>query len=303
MHYLYKITNILNGKCYIGQATDFNRRWNDHKKAAKAGKPTQIIHHALIKHGVNNFTWEVIACCLTSDDANIIETLLVTQHNSYIKHNGYNATLGGMNAPKTEEWKQQLRAWHASLTPEEKAIRSAQQSEFITKYIEENGHPALGTKRTPEQKIYLSYIQQNERKNNYTPEMRQMFSEVNSGRVDPPEIIAKRTAAVKKVYDKRKAEEIASGSRKCHAGECDEEAYGRYEGVWYCCKHYNRLYLHGTLVTKTNRLWKQFTEEQMINIVNDPRGCDTKSFCEEYDASPSVLKRIRKQYSHLKKTA
>ena len=41
---LYKITNKINGKVYIGQAADISKRWHDHRAAAKNNKPTQIIH-------------------------------------------------------------------------------------------------------------------------------------------------------------------------------------------------------------------------------------------------------------------
>ena len=51
---LYRITNKINGKIYIGQAQDFKHRWSDHKLAVKNNKPTQAIHHALIKYGLDN---------------------------------------------------------------------------------------------------------------------------------------------------------------------------------------------------------------------------------------------------------
>jgi len=106
---LYCIANLINGKVYIGQATDVNKRWFDHRKAVRINKPTQLIHHALIKYGLENFEFEVVASCKTQDDANTTETELVKQYNSFVGNGeGYNATLGGMNAPKTEEWKQKV---------------------------------------------------------------------------------------------------------------------------------------------------------------------------------------------------
>lgn len=106
---LYRITNKINDKVYIGQAQDYQHRWSDHRLAVKKNKPTQVIHHAMIKHGIDNFEFEVIASCQNQDDANYLETELVKQYNSFVADGyGYNATLGGMNAPKSEKWKRHM---------------------------------------------------------------------------------------------------------------------------------------------------------------------------------------------------
>lgn len=106
---LYRITNKVNGKVYIGQAADVSKRWYDHRKAVRLNKPTQAVHYAMIKYGLDKFAFEMIASCKTQDDANEIETELVKQYDSFIANGkGYNATLGGMNAPKTKKWKQKV---------------------------------------------------------------------------------------------------------------------------------------------------------------------------------------------------
>lgn len=106
---LYCITNLINNKVYIGQTIDVSKRWSDHRKAFNNLNPTQIIHHAMIKYGIENFLFEVIASCNTQDNANELETLLVSQYDSHISAGkGYNATLGGMNSPKTDQWKKKI---------------------------------------------------------------------------------------------------------------------------------------------------------------------------------------------------
>jgi group I intron endonuclease len=105
---LYRITNLINNKNYIGQTVAPKQRWYDHKKVAK-NNPNQIVHHAMIKHGINNFEFVIIASCKSLEDANQLETSLVSQYESHVSTGkGYNMTLGGMNAPKTEEWKQKV---------------------------------------------------------------------------------------------------------------------------------------------------------------------------------------------------
>lgn len=106
MIYLYKITNIVNNKVYIGQSIDPEKRWTKHKSAS-IHTPTQTIHHAMKKHGITNFVFEIVAVSLNQDDANEIETELVSQYDCHISSGkGYNVTYGGSNAPKSEEWKQ-----------------------------------------------------------------------------------------------------------------------------------------------------------------------------------------------------
>lgn len=105
--YIYKITNLINNKIYVGQSISPKHRWQAHKRSIN--KPTQVIHYALIKYGIINFDYEIIACCLDFDAANETETAIVKQENS-LTPSGYNISNGGFNAPKTEAWKQKVVA-------------------------------------------------------------------------------------------------------------------------------------------------------------------------------------------------
>ena len=63
---IYKITNNIDGKCYIGQSIDINNRWIKHRS-----KPFQVndksyntyLYRAIRKYGLDNFTFEVIEKC------------------------------------------------------------------------------------------------------------------------------------------------------------------------------------------------------------------------------------------------
>lgn len=150
MHYLYRITNLVNNKIYIGQAKDYNQRWRQHKQEAKREIPRMIVNVAMKKYGLDNFIFEIIATCKTQEDANQTETLLVSQYESHISTGkGYNVSNGGMNAPKTEAFKQQMRDhWadpeykqsvsvaiskaYSEQTPEEKEEKSKLLSEILS---------------------------------------------------------------------------------------------------------------------------------------------------------------------------
>lgn len=58
---VYKITNILNNKCYIGSTTSFNTRFNSHKHFLRKNKhPNSHLQNAWNLYGENNFVFEIL---------------------------------------------------------------------------------------------------------------------------------------------------------------------------------------------------------------------------------------------------
>jgi group I intron endonuclease len=62
-NYIYKITNKVNGKVYIGKTKDPERRWREHKNESLKAEKKYVIYLALNKYGINNFDFEVIEEC------------------------------------------------------------------------------------------------------------------------------------------------------------------------------------------------------------------------------------------------
>ena len=58
--YIYKITNQLNNKCYIGQTTDYKRRFQEHKNLGYGVEENKLLYYAIKKYGIENFSFEVI---------------------------------------------------------------------------------------------------------------------------------------------------------------------------------------------------------------------------------------------------
>ena len=112
MHYLYKITNMINNKVYIGQTNNPNIRWTHHKNNAKKGKPFYI-YNAIRKYGIDSFHFQPIAMCKTQKQANILEIELIKQYGSHVSlGNGYNMDYGGGGRSGfhfSEASKQQIR--------------------------------------------------------------------------------------------------------------------------------------------------------------------------------------------------
>ena len=66
---IYKITNIQNQMCYVGQAADLASRWRQHiKRGMGAETPTRNkLYPAMAEFGVENFTFEIIEECSRTD--------------------------------------------------------------------------------------------------------------------------------------------------------------------------------------------------------------------------------------------
>lgn len=90
---IYKLTNLKNQKVYIGQAANIAERWKDHIKAGLGiDTPNNMLYAAMIKDGVENFTFEVLEECERSA-LNDRETYYIEFYRS--QEYGYNMTKGG----------------------------------------------------------------------------------------------------------------------------------------------------------------------------------------------------------------
>jgi group I intron endonuclease len=95
MGYIYKITNTINNKCYIGQTIqdDPYWRWDSHRCDIKAGRGCPLLRRAVNKYGVDNFKFEVLIICF-DDDIYKYEKNYIKKCNS-LTPSGYNASEGG----------------------------------------------------------------------------------------------------------------------------------------------------------------------------------------------------------------
>lgn len=97
--FIYKITNTINSKSYIGQTIqNVKERFYQHcaTKCSKAVS-NMAIHRAIKKYGKSNFTVEVIEE-IDSANLNDRERYWIKYYNSY--NNGYNSTKGGQDGCK-----------------------------------------------------------------------------------------------------------------------------------------------------------------------------------------------------------
>ena len=99
---IYKITNKINGKVYIGQSRDIDARWRQHINA----KDNFAIHNAIKKYGEENFCFEVLLEC-PAEMLNDWERDMIALYDC-ISPNGYNLTEGGEGYHYSEEIKHKI---------------------------------------------------------------------------------------------------------------------------------------------------------------------------------------------------
>ena len=99
---IYKITNTINGKCYVGQAVDIRRRLMSH--ANNRHKNKVVLYKAFDKYGIDAFEVRILAIINTfgknpqeiKKELNALECFYIDLYES--KTNGYNMTDGGDSA-------------------------------------------------------------------------------------------------------------------------------------------------------------------------------------------------------------
>jgi group I intron endonuclease len=160
--FLYKITNVINNKCYIGfTSLSVQERFDTHIKNSKYKRYDQKIYNAIRKYGIENFIVEQI---YEGSDALQKEDEFIKRYKAE-----YNMTEGGNIPPSqkgntwkmSEDSKQKLRKPKPPRTPEhaEKIacqLRGRKQPEhLVRKRVEANTNPNRPYGNTNRAKNYV----------------------------------------------------------------------------------------------------------------------------------------------------
>lgn len=94
MYSVYKITNLINNKCYIGSSIRVNKRWKEHLNCSKNSNDPKYdypLYCAFRKYGIENFHFEILRDDFDSvEEMQSYEKEMIIFFDSY--NNGYNQT-------------------------------------------------------------------------------------------------------------------------------------------------------------------------------------------------------------------
>lgn len=109
---VYKITNKITGKIYIGITNQGSgARYRHHWYESRIGEPSPI-HRSMAKYGEDNFTLEIIDFAETYEELKEKEKFWIKKFNSTDRNIGYNLTEGGdgtFGRTHSEETKEKIR--------------------------------------------------------------------------------------------------------------------------------------------------------------------------------------------------
>jgi group I intron endonuclease len=151
MSTIYIITNNIDGKVYIGQThRPVQERWNQHVRESKyARSSSKYLYKAIKKHGIENFSFEVLEHITKDIDEsakiqalNKLEIYYISVYDSANPKHGYNSHLGGINYKVSDHTRKRLSESHKGIKySEESKVRKSisGKQKHLTKIIDQYG--------------------------------------------------------------------------------------------------------------------------------------------------------------------
>ena len=243
---IYRIQNNINGKSYIGQSVNIERRWKEEKRMSDTN---DHLTKSFLKYGIDNFTFSVIEEC-EIEELDEKEQFYIAKYNTMNPDFGYNMNSGGSKFKKwndeikekiskghigkhhTEETKEKLRQFHLGLHPSEETYkRMCEANRKIHEKLDGNFHHTEETKRK---------ISEAKKGKKHDESFRKRRSEIMKGNV------ISITRPILCIELNKKFESIASARREFNINE-------------------NAMYKHlrGEKETASGYHWKRINKEEL----------------------------------------
>ncbi len=267
---IYKITNTLNGKSYIGQTRHdaVKTRIRDHLR----GKGSQPVKDAIEKYGQDAFTFEILHDGIIPEFLDDLEKEVIAKFNTVSPH-GYNLTEGGeggshceitrqklseINKGKkhSEETKRKLSEAHQGQIPWNKGKTH---SEEAKRKMSENN-----PMKRPEVRRKLSEANKGKKRSPLSEEQRRKLSEANKGKVLSAETRRKISKANKgRVLSAETRRKISKAQKNMsHSEEAKRKISEAKRSPYYKDAHsfFSSLPSDMCLKKKRNLLYENFSD-------------------------------------------
>lgn len=184
---IYKVTNKINGKIYIGQTSEsLKRRWYRHCKLSYSN--CRFLVRAINKYGKENFIVEEICKCSSIEEMNEREIFYIKELNSLVP-SGYNLMTGGNNCFASDESKKK-NSESQKISQNRPEVKQKRAKTWADKSFEE--------------KEFIKKVQSENVRASYTIEVRNKVSEKIKKSWNDPIIRKNRIASANKPESKKK---------------------------------------------------------------------------------------------------
>lgn len=156
---IYKITNKINNKCYIGQTIkSAEHRWKEHQAHAFGTHKNDVnktLYKAIRKYGLENFTFEVLQDNIeTYEELDKVEIYWIDFYNSFVK--GYNETFGGQKYHKILPNEEIIEDYYKTRSARKTALNFGIDHSTVDDILNQNNIPRFTFRQAAGQRIKIS---------------------------------------------------------------------------------------------------------------------------------------------------
>lgn len=221
---VYRITNTLNGKFYIGCSTNIKRRWSAHRtryKQASNKEYNRPLYKAIREDGIENFNFDILE--LVDDREKLYSREYFFIKELHACQNGYNEDYGGENHGRAK-----LTADDVVDIRERYAEHESKRNVYLD-YCYKIGERGF-------HKVWNGYTWPDIKMDVYTKENKD-FHKHDTG---SPGELNKRTALTnEEVFLIRKKKTEGERARKVYEPFKNKLTFGSFMNIWYGCNWKN----------------------------------------------------------------